>query len=503
LKIDTQSREDHQVTMTVTLDPTQLEGAKHRAARKISERKSIPGFRPGKAPYDVMLRTFGESAITEEAVDLLLDEIYPKALDESKIEPGASGSLEKMEDLDKEPKFTFIVPLAPKVELGDYRSVRIPYKWKEPDEKEVDKSIEDLRQMHAKTETVNRSVQYGDFVLIDLIGNKTKEEDSPAIERKGFPVFIRKDEKVDEWPFAGFSNELLGADVDETRTFSHKFPKNHADELLQGQSINFHATIKMVRGSTLPELDDEFAKQLGPFDSVQGLRDTLKANLASRSRAEYDDEFFAKIMEAIKAQAIIKYAPQTLNHEISHVLEDIKAQLAKQGMDLPAYLKTREMDEEKFIAEEARPTAIKRLERSLLMDEIARVEQIEVSKDQLDNSFQQTLYEMAGSEDFQKYMKGKSKPPKQLLEAMTMESANRAYIQQTLERLKSIAIGQADEHLVQSGKNEAKNSEKKKSTQNKASNQKPANKKRVGSKKPTNVGAGVKKKTPVKNSDGK
>jgi Ulp1 family protease len=137
------------------------------------------------------------------------------------------------------------------------------------------------------------------------------------------------------------------------------------------------------------------------------------------------------------------------------------------------------------------------------MDEIARVEKIEVSKDQLDNSFQQTLYEMAGSEDFQKYMKGKSKPPKQLLEAMTMESANRAYIQQTLERLKSIAVGQAAEHLAKTGKNEAKNIEKKKPAQNKASSQKSANKKKTVSTKSTIVGSGVKKKTPIKISDGK
>ncbi len=267
MKIETQPRDDHQVTMTVTLETTQMEGAKRRAARKISERKSVPGFRPGKAPYDVMVRTFGVGAILEEAVDLLLDEIYPKALDETKLEPGASGSLEKMEDLEKEPKFTFVVPLAPKVELGDYRVIRISYDWKEPDEKEIEKSIEDLRQMYAKTETVDRPIQQGDFVLVDLKGEKVRptEGETPIIERAGFPVFIRKDEKADEWPFAGFSSELVSASVNDLKSFSHKFPKDHADEALKGMTVNFEATIKMVRGSILPDLNDEFAKQLGPF----------------------------------------------------------------------------------------------------------------------------------------------------------------------------------------------------------------------------------------------
>ena len=118
MKIETQPRDDHQVTLIVELEPEQMEGAKHRAARKISERKSIPGFRPGKAPYEVVVRSFGEGVISEEAVDILLDEVYPKAFEEAKLEPAAAGSLEKVEDLDKKPKFTFTVPLAPVAKSG-------------------------------------------------------------------------------------------------------------------------------------------------------------------------------------------------------------------------------------------------------------------------------------------------------------------------------------------------------------------------------------------------
>ena len=104
MKIETQPRDDHQVNMIVEIEPDQMTGAKHRAARRISERKNIPGFRPGKAPYDVVLRSFGEGVIVEDAVDILLDEVYPKALEQAKLEPGAAGSLEKVEDLDKTPK---------------------------------------------------------------------------------------------------------------------------------------------------------------------------------------------------------------------------------------------------------------------------------------------------------------------------------------------------------------------------------------------------------------
>jgi trigger factor len=476
LKITTLPRDDHQVTLTVQLEPEQMVSARHRAARRISERKSIPGFRPGKAPYDVVIRTFGESVIVEDAVELLLDEIYPKAIEEAKLDPGAPGSLEKFEDLNQEPKFIFTVPLAPLVELGDYRSIRLPYDWKEPGEDEVEKSLEELRQMYAKTETVNRPIQTGDFVMVDLMGIKAKaaEAEAPMMDRPGLPIFIRKDEKDDEFPFPGFSKELVGLNVNESKSFSHAYSQDVKDNSLQGQTVLFTVTIKMVRGSTLPELDDDFAEKAGPFENLQALREAVKANLATQSKAQYDDEYFAKLIEKIKKGAVIKYPPQVVDHEVEHVMEDLKSRLAGQNLDMAAYLKSRQMDEEKFISEEARPIAIKRLERSLIMDEISKVEKIEVSQDVLQTSFQQTWGEFQGDANFQKMTRGKSQPPKQLMNAVAMESANRAYVQLTLNRLKDIATGQApkiaDDTILDEGK-----------TKKVVARKSPSNKKAAGS----------------------
>ena len=445
MKIETQPREDHQVTLIVELASEQMEAAKHRAARKISERKSIPGFRPGKAPYEVVVRSFGESVISEEALDLLTEEIYPKVLEEAKLEPGAAGSLEKVENLETKPKLTFCIPLAPTVDLGDYRSIRLPYDWKEPGEEKTDESIEELRRMYAKTETVDRPIELNDFVMIDLKGEKSGkvEADKPIIDRPGMPIFVRDDNKEDEYPYKGFSKELLGMSVDENKSFSHKFPKAHKDEILQGQLVNFELKVKMVRGSILPELNDDFAKQVGPFENMKALHDAIKANLATQSKADYDDAFFSKMMEKIKELATIKYPPQVIDHELGHVMEDLKSRLSGQGLDMTAYLKSREMDEAKFTSDEARPIAIKRLERSLIMDELAKREKIEVSQDMLQSSFEQTWSEYQGDANFKKVLKGKTQPSKQVMNAVAMESANRAYVQQTLNRLKDIATGVA------------------------------------------------------------
>jgi hypothetical protein len=193
------------------------------------------------------------------------------------------------------------------------------------------------------------------------------------------------------------------------------------------------------------------------------------------------------LIEEIKGAAVIKYPPQVVDHEVEHVMEDLKSRLAGQNLDMAAYLKSREMDETKFIAEEARPIAIKRLERSFIMDEIAKVEKIEVSQEALQSSFQQTWGEYQGDSGFQKLTHGKSQPPKKIMNAVAMESANRAYVQQTLNRLKDIATGQAPQ-LVNETPAEDQLRNKKTAAKESASvkqavvDKKPSNKKSTSSK---------------------
>ncbi len=452
MKIETTPRDDHQVTLTVEVENERLESARRRAARRISERKTIPGFRPGKAPYEYVVRYVGEAAVTEEALDLLLDELYPQALDEAKIEAGAPGSLEKVEGLDENrPVFTFTVPLAPVVDLGDYRAVRLPYDWQPPGEDKVEEALQELRQMYAKTETVTRPIEKGDFVMAEIKGVKAgaAEDEPPVIEQQSMPVFIRPEPREDEWPFPGFAHQLIGLQTGESKTFSHKFPKDHPDEKLRGAKVNFDVTVKIVRGTILPDLNDEFARSAGPFENLEALRDAVRASLSSRLKAEYDDDYFEQVLEKIRAGATIKYPPQMLEREIEDVLADLQARLAQQNMDLETFFKVRETTREKFIEEEARPVAVKRLERALILDEVVRREKIEVSKERLDASFKQTLDEYAASGELQRLMRGKSKPSRQLVDALARQSFDRAVVEQTLARLKEIASGEAPEAPVE------------------------------------------------------
>jgi trigger factor len=445
LKIEKQLLDDHQMQLTVEVEAELMETSKRRAARQIAKRGKIPGFRPGKAPYDVIARYYGEAAIVEQAMDLLVDDIYPKILDQAEIKPAAAGSLEKIEEVDP-PKLTFRVPLAPEVELGDYRSIRLPYEWSAPGKKELDEALTEMRQMYATTETVTRAAEIGDYVMVDVQGERAKpkeEEDrAAALSRMGYALVVRKDAKDDEWPFPGFSKQLVGMGPGESKTVKHKYPKDDPDESLQGETVNFEVTLKTVRGITLPELDDEFAKTTGQFDTLDQLKEAVKQDLESRSKAEYDDKYYLELIDQIKAGATIKYPPQVVEHEAEHVIDDLRQRLSQQGLDLDTYFKMRETTQEQFMEEEAKPVAVKRLERSLILDELAHEEKIEVKEGDLQNEFGQTLTELQYQGMDLGKVRGGKRGQQQVAEAIAMESANRLITRHTLERMKAIATGE-------------------------------------------------------------
>lgn len=446
MKIEKQIQDDHQARLVVEVEQEKMDAGKRRAARKMAERGKIPGFRPGKAPYAVIARYYGEQAITEQAIDELVEEIYPKILEEAGINPASAGSLESIDNLEP-PKLTFRVPLAPEVDLGDYHSIRIPYEWNAPGEAEKDAALEDLRQMYATTENVDREIASGDYVLMDINGHyadlkEGMEDRSAGLSRTGFATFIREHENDEEWPYKGFNKELLGLKPGDTKTITYTYPEDDADEAMRGQMVNFEVTVKTVRGVILPELDDDFAKTTGAGDTLEALKEAVAKDVENRSRADYDDKYYVDLIEKIKEGATLKYAKATLEHEGEHVLEDLQQRLSQQGLDLQTYFKMRNTTREKFIEEEVDPVAKKRLERSLILDELIRQEGIKVDNSSLDAEFNSTLNELQMQGLNLTQIQGGRQGQQRVAQAVAMESASRLLTRRALDTLKAIATGE-------------------------------------------------------------
>jgi trigger factor len=301
--------------------------------------------------------------------------------------------------------------------------------------------------MYSKTETVDREVQQGDFVMADVQGQLAEPregEEQPDLSRDGFPVFVRDEDREDEWPFPGFTQRLLGLKAGEETDLTHEFSPDVSDESLRGKTGKFAVTVKAVRAVTLPELNDEFAKIAG-VESLDELRRRVRENLERQSREAYDDKYFVELFDLIKQGATIKYPPQVLDHEAEHVREELERRLADQRMDLETYLKVRSTEMETFLAEEVQPAAKRRLERSLLIDEIARQEKIELSEQELTDAFNQYWSALSATdEQFQKMTKGGTRGSRDMVNAVALDAANRSIVSRVLDHLKAMAIGQAE-----------------------------------------------------------
>lgn len=459
LKIEKEYLENHQVKITAEIEASQFEGYKRRAARKIAGEHKIPGFRPGKAPYDIVKRNFGEDTIEREAIELLIDDVYPKVLDEAEVKPSGPGSLEKIVSTDP-PVFDFIVPLMPEVELGDYKAIRKQYEYEPVTDEDVEEVLKNVQRGYAKAIPVEKPAQEGDMVSIHIKGTLTNPEegqeseegeeseggeegeDAEIIKDMPYQVVIGEDENENTWPFEDFSKELIGLSKDDQKTIKHTFPEDGPFERFNNKEIEFQVTVENVKEMELPELDDEFAQSLGDYESLEDLRKSVKENLEANKKQEYDQDYVSEILNQIVSESTIKYSPNMVEEEEKAVLENIEHELSHRNLDLETYLKTRDTDHETYMQEEVKPVAIRRLERSLVLDEIARNEDIDIQKEELQAGVTETMTQLFNTPGFKKPRSDQDM--RKLANVVSMDTASRILNEKILDRIRDIASGKAE-----------------------------------------------------------
>jgi trigger factor len=392
LKIEKEFRDDHQVKLTVELDPEPFESAKRRAARKIAKRVKIPGFRPGKAPYGVILRQVGEAYIVEEALELLIEEQYPEIIKEADITPYGPGKLDQISQLDP-PTFEFIVPLDVEVELGDYKSIRIPYEVPETSAEDVDNEIEQIREQNASRESIEKPAEVGDIVFIRISGSRTDIEDETEamiIEERFSSAIVQEGEDENEWPYPGFSKELVGISVNEEKNLTHQFPDDHSDDKLQGAEVAFKVFVTNIQTKFLPDIDDELAKSVSEFNTIDEWKTNLKESLTERNTAEYAENYENQLIDEIISLSSIKYPPQIIEREKEVLLKNLEYRLSQQGLTKDFYLQIRGLDEN-GLNDEITPLAKQRVERALVLIEISKAEEIKADPEKISAEMGKTV----------------------------------------------------------------------------------------------------------------
>jgi len=437
LKIETKIQEDRIAKMTVELEPETLERFKHQAARKISEENRIPGFRPGKAPFGIVRRMFGDDLLSKKAIDILLDEVYPKALDEAELIPSGPGSLEEIISTDP-PTFSFLVPLLPEVILCDYHKIHKDYQLDGVTDEDIDRIIKNLQTNFSTAEPVDRAIKTGDLVSLKLKGTILKPDEgqnAEFIKDSPHQVIVGggSDIDSDNWPFDGFSKKLIRLKAGEEKIFTYTYPKDFSSEKIAGKKVEFNVTIQSIKILNLPEVNDAFAQTLGDYANVEALRSSIQTRLKENQKQEYDKKYFMEILGVMVQQSTIRYPANVLKDEMNELMEQLESDLAEQKMDLETYLKVKNIDHEKYLEDEIKPAAKKRLERALVLNEFGLAEKISITKEEIEKSTLTTMEELKQDPDFMKIQQGSKL--KNIETTVTMNTANRILNQRLMAHL--------------------------------------------------------------------
>lgn len=373
LTVSQETLENRQVALTITVAPARVEQAMRRAARKLAQRGRIPGFRPGKAPYEIVVRTYGREIVLEEAAEELAPEVFREALSQAGLEPYAQPTLSEMKT---EPmSFKFIVPLRPLVELGDYKSLRVP--WGEPvvGEDKVMEEIEALRRQMSQWQTVERAAEYGDLVTLDIVAKVGEET---ILDQREWD-HILKDAEGGVIP--GFDAAFIGKVAGDEWDFELKYPDDSPSRW-KGQTAHFHVKVLAVKSRYMPDLDDAFAQKVGEYKDLAELKQKVRERLESEAKARAEADYTEKILSKLVEGAQIEFPPSLLDEGIDDILRDTDRRLRQRGSSLQAYLQLNKKSEAEY-REEVRPQAERRVRRGLALGRLAELEGIQVTDDEV------------------------------------------------------------------------------------------------------------------------
>ncbi len=372
MKVTTEHTSDCTAIVTVEVDDERVQRALKSAAQRVSRIRPIPGFRPGKAPYNMVERAVGKELLLDEAIDGMAQEIYRQVIEDEKIDVYDAGKLDVVQ---KEPVILkYTIPTRPVVTLGDYRSIYLKPRPIEVTDAEVDEAIERSRKEQAEMVPVTRPVQLGDLVTINIQGGA---EGIEPLNREGMQISVDKEKGVFPW-----LEQLVGAKVNEVRTVTYVYPDDAREEL-RGKTATYTVTVIDIKEPRLPELNDEFAKSISAFETLDALKARIRTNLYAEKEREEEERFADQVLDTIVEQSQIVYPASMLEDEIDQEVARSKNLATQLGMTWDKYLQLAGRDEAAY-RNDARPRAEKRLKRLLTLIQLSEEEKIQVTGKEVD-----------------------------------------------------------------------------------------------------------------------
>ncbi len=375
-----EKKEKNTAELTVVTTPEEFEAAVQKAYIKNRGRINVPGFRKGKAPRRMIESMYGAGIFYEDAVEALAPEALDAGIREKELDTvGRPSILDFNIGEDKSLTLKFRVSLYPEVKVSKYKGIAAPKMAVRVTKKDVDREIESARQRNARIESVDRAAANGDIVNIDFEGFI----DGVAFDGgkgEGHDLELGSGQFI-----PGFEDQLIGAKAGDEVDVNVTFPENYAPELAS-KAATFKVKVNEVKVKELPELDDEFAKDVSEFDTLEEYSASVKEELSERKRDEAQRAFEEVVMSRLTDNVECEIPDDMVEEHLDSMLNNFRYNLARQGMELEQYFSMMGMSVESF-RQETRPTAEKQIKLDLAFEHIAKTEDFPVSDEDVENEY--------------------------------------------------------------------------------------------------------------------
>jgi trigger factor len=377
--------ENNVATLEISVSPEKLEEGIMKSYLKNVKKFNIAGFRKGKVPRKIIERHYGEAVFYEDAINIVCPDAYDEAVKEHNLDPVDRPDIDIVEiEGGKGLIFKATVTVKPEVVLGEYKGIEAEKKEYNVTDEDVNKEIEKMREKNARlVEVTDRPVKTGDSTIIDFKG---------FVDDKQFEGGTGENHNLEIGAgqfIPGFEEQLVGAELGKEVDVNVQFPEDYRSEDLAGKPALFKVTVKEIKEKQLANLDDEFAKDVSEFDTLEDLKADIRAKREEESKRmekqQYEDEVISKIVD----NATVEIPEVMIDAQVNVMLRDFDYQLRYQGLNLEAYLKYMNMDIDK-LKESYRSVATGRVKSQLVLEKIAEVEGVAVTDEDMNTEIEKT-----------------------------------------------------------------------------------------------------------------
>ncbi len=374
----TKKLDNSELELTITVTPEDYQNKLEAAAKKLSERVAIKGFRKGNVPFEIMKKEVGEMPILQEALEVVVQESFFDVVKKEELETIGMPKIE-VEKLapGNDIVYKAIVGLIPNVKLADPSKIKVEKKVKEVDEKRLTETLDALRGMHAKEVVKEGTAEGTDKLVIDMdmLLDKVPVDGGQA---KDYQVYLSEDHYV-----PGFNEHVKGLKKGDEKEFSLDFPPEHYQKMLAGKKVDFKVKVKEVYERQLPELSDDMAKKLGQ-DSVEKLKELIRNNMKEEAEQKAEQSMEVEILDKMIEKTTFDPIPNVIvDAEKQKMFYELKRDLERNGVSIEDYLRDIKKKEDELF-NDFQVQAEKRAKAALLSRQIAKEQKIEISKEEID-----------------------------------------------------------------------------------------------------------------------